>query len=159
MKIQNRQYRQGDVLLERIGSLPKKLQPVDREHGKVVLAHGEVTGHAHTLAEPGTRKLVDGNGAEYFDIKGHDLRFNLPLVRRWKDQVMVDHPELGKIEFSIHDVKIVGDRVIAAGEFGLLKHDEHATQGVPAGLYRGAGATGTVHQREYSPEEIRRVAD
>jgi hypothetical protein len=43
-------YRQGDVLIERIDSLPSKLMPVARESGRVVLAHGEVTGHAHAIA-------------------------------------------------------------------------------------------------------------
>ncbi len=44
-------FRQGDVLIERIDSLPSKLVPVARENGKVVLAHGEVTGHAHAIAD------------------------------------------------------------------------------------------------------------
>lgn len=45
-------YRQGDVLIERISSLPRSLKPIARENGKVVLAHGEVTGHAHAIADP-----------------------------------------------------------------------------------------------------------
>lgn len=53
MKTKNSQihYRQGDVLVERIGSLPAKCKKLDREHGRVVLAHGEVTGHAHAIAD------------------------------------------------------------------------------------------------------------
>jgi hypothetical protein len=34
-----------------------------------------------------------------------------------------------------------------------LQHAEHATQTIEPGVYR------VVRQREYSPEEIRRVAD
>lgn len=44
-------YRQGDVLIERIGSLPSKLKKVARENGRVILAHGEVTGHAHAIVD------------------------------------------------------------------------------------------------------------
>lgn len=44
-------YRQGDVLIERIGSLPATLTKIDRENGRVILAHGEVTGHAHAIAD------------------------------------------------------------------------------------------------------------
>lgn len=43
-------YRQGDVLIQRIE--PKdvsKLKKVPREAGRIVLAHGEATGHAHAI--------------------------------------------------------------------------------------------------------------
>lgn len=46
-------YRQGDVLIERIDSLPAKLAPIAREQGRVVLAHGEVTGHTHAITDKG----------------------------------------------------------------------------------------------------------
>jgi hypothetical protein len=46
-------YRQGDVLLRAVGELPKGCVEVSREkvgpHGRVTLAHGERTGHAHAL--------------------------------------------------------------------------------------------------------------
>jgi hypothetical protein len=44
-------YRQGDVLIERIDALPTKRTKLKREQGRVVLAHGEVTGHHHSLAD------------------------------------------------------------------------------------------------------------
>lgn len=44
-------YRQGDVLIERIAALPAKLTAIPREKGRVVLAHGEATGHAHAIAD------------------------------------------------------------------------------------------------------------
>lgn len=40
-------HRQGDILLIQIPQLPEGLAPVEREEGRIVLAHGEVTGHAH----------------------------------------------------------------------------------------------------------------
>lgn len=47
-------FRQGDVLIEEVSRLPneKKLEEVPREGGRVILAHGEVTGHAHALTDP-----------------------------------------------------------------------------------------------------------
>ena len=43
-------YRQGDVLLMAVKAIPKKAQQVaPDERGRVVLAYGEVTGHAHAL--------------------------------------------------------------------------------------------------------------
>jgi hypothetical protein len=45
-------YRQGDVLIRCIDALPGELTEVPREAGRVVLAHGEVTGHSHAIAAP-----------------------------------------------------------------------------------------------------------
>lgn len=48
------QIRQGDVLIERIAKTEiTKIQP--REDGKIVLAHGEVTGHAHAIVGDGRK--------------------------------------------------------------------------------------------------------
>lgn len=45
-----RHYRQGDVLITEVPSIPKGAKAIPREGGKVVLAHGEVTGHSHAIA-------------------------------------------------------------------------------------------------------------
>lgn len=159
MKTNNQYYRQGDVQIVRIAALPLKLKKAALEGGKVILAHGEVTGHAHAFAATDAEKFTDEKGAEFFTVKGQKIRCTLPVIRRWKQQVMVKHPKLGVIEFAEADVQIVGDQVAVDGDFGLLRHDEHTAHGIPAGTYKGAGMNGTVRQREYSPEEIRRVAD
>lgn len=159
MKKPTTQYRQGDVLIERIAKLPANLAPHAPENGRIILAHGEVTGHAHAFAPGEADKLIGPAGAEFFEIRGTPIEIELPLLRAWKDQVMVRHPKLGVLEFAAADVEVRGKAVRIAGDFGLLQHDEHATQAIPAGFYRGAGAGGTVRQREYSPEEIRNVAD
>lgn len=44
-------YRQGDVLIVPVKSIPRHAEPVARENGAVVLAHGEVTGHAHAIKD------------------------------------------------------------------------------------------------------------
>lgn len=45
-------YRQGDVLLIKIDPnlIPAEAKQAKPEHGRLVLAHGEVTGHHHSLA-------------------------------------------------------------------------------------------------------------
>ena len=45
-------YRQGDVFLIRDDSA-KPGKPIARENGRVVLAHGELTGHAHAISAKG----------------------------------------------------------------------------------------------------------
>ncbi len=42
-------YRQGDVLIRQVVKAAGT-KPIEREGGKVVLAHGEVTGHSHAIA-------------------------------------------------------------------------------------------------------------
>lgn len=44
-------YRQGDVLIRQVKVLPNNATPVDNKKlGRIVLAYGEVTGHAHAIA-------------------------------------------------------------------------------------------------------------
>lgn len=45
-------YRQGDVLVMQTPSIPNHLPPVPRDTGRLVLAYGEVTGHAHVVHGP-----------------------------------------------------------------------------------------------------------
>ncbi len=42
-------FRQGDVLLQRVTKLPEGARPVEWDK-RVVLAYGEVTGHAHAIS-------------------------------------------------------------------------------------------------------------
>lgn len=42
-------YRQGDVLIVETKCVPDGVKPVPLENGRLVLAHGEVTGHAHVV--------------------------------------------------------------------------------------------------------------
>jgi len=89
-------YRQGDVLVIAIDQtdVPADLKPVPREHGRAILAHGEITGHAHAITEdaaelltPG-EQLVDADGARelYLLVHGdepvqlvHDEHTTIPL--------------------------------------------------------------------------------
>lgn len=51
-------FQQGDVIIEKIGDIPtnaKSVKPRQRGH---VLADGEVTGHAHTIAKVKDAKLL-----------------------------------------------------------------------------------------------------
>ncbi len=45
-------YRQGDVLLVAVPAIPDDARPLPRDHGRIVLAFGEATGHAHAIADP-----------------------------------------------------------------------------------------------------------
>jgi len=42
-------YRQGDVMIIKVDSIPTGLEPRKRDNGKIVLAYGEVTFHTHAI--------------------------------------------------------------------------------------------------------------
>lgn len=101
-------FRQGDVLIMRDDSVDlRKGQKLEREQGRVVLAHGEATGHAHAIADQ-TADLYAINEQVYLRVKG---------------------------------------------EGAALRHEEHDTINLPPGKYI------VRRQREYTPEDIRYVAD
>lgn len=63
-----KQYRHGDVFLREVAEIPSAAQPVARDAGRVVLAYGEVTGHAHAFG-PRSRVSMfrdDGSGGHRF---------------------------------------------------------------------------------------------
>lgn len=62
--------RQGDVLLFKIPSLPKGAQDVTPKDGDVILAHGEVTGHAHRIkrAEHPSARIFDLGAERYLQV-------------------------------------------------------------------------------------------
>lgn len=102
-------YRQGDVLIRRVEEIPGGLERVPRENGRVVLAHGEVTGHAHVVE--------------------------------------------GEVEFLAADLEEMEGVFLRVLAEASVVHEEHATLVLPPADYE------VVYQREYAPEEIRRVAD
>ncbi len=60
--------RQGDVLLRRVASVPLDLRPVARDRGRIVLAYGEVTGHAHAIVEPTAELLTSAENERFLRI-------------------------------------------------------------------------------------------
>jgi hypothetical protein len=60
-------YRQGDVLLKKIDRLPAEIQEVQWDD-RIVLAYGEVTGHAHAISTKfATMFTLDGE--RFLDVK------------------------------------------------------------------------------------------
>ena len=63
--------RQGDVMLFKVAELPKGAVVI-KTNGDVILAHGEVTGHAHRIKREQTEKpsarLFDVGAERYLQI-------------------------------------------------------------------------------------------
>jgi len=108
--------RQGDVLISRVVSVDGS--PVKRtasgRGNRIILAEGEVTGHAHAIYQEGAvcHKTAVGTADEQIFVK-----------------------------------------VTAPGKGVAVEHEEHGTVWLQEGDYR------IDHQREYTPEAIRRVLD
>ena len=62
-------YRQGDVLIVAVESMPKGAL-VKREDGSVVLAHGEVTGHSHRIPSRHAKLYRTEEDARFLRVEG-----------------------------------------------------------------------------------------
>lgn len=103
------QARQGDVFIISCDEIDKDAEELPRDEQKrIVLAYGEVTGHAHAIKEDNVRWYRSPANSAVF----------------------------------LHVIETVN-----------LVHEEHTKVKIPPGNYR------VIRQREYSPEEIRTVAD
>lgn len=47
--MKNKHYRQGDVLIVAIDNIPTGVEKARPESGRIILAHGEATGHHHSI--------------------------------------------------------------------------------------------------------------
>jgi hypothetical protein len=65
-----RQYRQGDVLLCAVDSIPPGAKRLPKDGDRVVVARGELTGHAHAFAAFGVRMLRDEGSHRSFLVIG-----------------------------------------------------------------------------------------
>lgn len=88
------QLRQGDVLLVPVDEIPGVARPLRRAGGRVVLAEGEVTGHAHAIRSSAAALL--GTDDERY------LRVAAP--------VSLDHEEHGPIAIAPGTYRVVIQR-------------------------------------------------
>lgn len=68
MKQEREIYRQGDVLIEEIGALPKGLTRREPEDGRIILARGEATGHHHSLDIDAADWWKDDKGGQFLTV-------------------------------------------------------------------------------------------
>jgi hypothetical protein len=156
MNITQKHYRQGDVQLRYVDSLPSKLKAVVRQSGRLVLATGS-GGHAHYIADPDTEMGADADGTRFLTVKGETMKGRWPIIKHTKLHVLVRHPKFGEIAFAESDIKVSGKSAVVDGHFALLIHDSKPVEHYPQALPRGQAEL--MEQSEYNQEEIRRVTD
>lgn len=114
--------RQGDVLLEPISRMPKGRHVlVPRDKGVVVLAYGEVTGHAHGLVAEGVQ-LFECPDAWQNDMP--DDRRVLTVDR----PTYFQHGDLG--EGVIFQAADHGVHLVPPGKYRVRPQGEYTPQGI-----------------------------
>ena len=96
-------YRQGDVLVVPIDELPAGLVPAPRDRkGRLVLAYGEATGHAHVATGEGLRLLClpDDLESMFLHVQGYGR---------------ITHEEHGPIPLPIGYYRVVRQREYVPG--------------------------------------------
>jgi hypothetical protein len=65
------QYRQGDVLLVRVAERDlAEARRIERIEGRIILAYGEVTGHAHAIDAALAELFEERDGTLYLKLDG-----------------------------------------------------------------------------------------
>ncbi|MBA4146622.1 MAG: hypothetical protein H0X66_00795 [Verrucomicrobia bacterium] len=99
-----RQYRHGDVIIEEAEALPSGGEKLPH----TILAHGEVTGHAHRIKESGDADLYLAPGSLFLHVRGPSVTviheehspITLPsgFYRVWRQR-----------EYSPEEIRVVRD--------------------------------------------------
>lgn len=120
------QIRQGDVQLQPVAKLPEGCTELPPEGNRIVLAHGEVTGHAHAIYDHIDQETNPEAASEIAEAA-------IARARLWKAKD--------------------GSRYLEVTKPVTLRHEEHTQHTLNPGIYK------LPTQVEYTPAELRRVAD
>ena len=72
-----RKQQHGDVLLNPVSEIPAGLKKVPAQSGRLILAEGEATGHAHAITEaPGVELLEGEDGRLYLRVTGPEVELS-----------------------------------------------------------------------------------
>lgn len=89
------QYRQGDVFIKQVRSIPKTAERKE-QNDRIVLAYGEVTGHAHAIHDlEAVDVFVTADGRTYLKAK---------------DEATVRHEEHGGIALPAGNYEVTIQR-------------------------------------------------
>jgi len=102
-----KQIRQGDVQLQQVAKLPKGCTEVAQDGKRIVLAHGEVTGHAHAIYD-------------HLDQRADELTENVIARAQAKARLLISP---------------TGERYLDVREAVTLRHEEHAAHVIAPGIY------------------------
>jgi len=87
-------YRQGDVLLIPVNKVPANKKMVERVGGRLILAEGEATGHAHAISNQHASMYATAIGVFLMLEKAAELL----------------HEEHGKIDLPVGNYQVIRQR-------------------------------------------------
>lgn len=141
------QIRQGDVQIQQVTKLPAGCTEIKSEGGRIVLAHGEVTGHAHAIYD----HLKKESERSTYDATFDAVSQTTPREGAAKE---VAEAAIARAQAKARLWKAPnGERYLEVVETVTLRHEEHTQHTLPPGIYQ------LPTQVEYTPAELRRVAD
>jgi hypothetical protein len=143
--------RQGDVLLTPVLSLPVGLKEVPLDKGRIVLAYGEVTGHAHAIADHTRPDFETATGFGALDAHDRPTIGYEALPPRAGEMAIATIAR-AKTKARLWQAP-TGERYLEVVDPVTLKHEEHTPHIITPGFYQ------VPTQVEYTPAELRRVAD
>jgi hypothetical protein len=99
-------FRQGDVLVVACDEVPADAELVARDNGRIVLAYGEVTGHAHAIHSPFAALVA--KGAERF------LKVDKAVQLKHEEHSKIDLPAgnyrvIRQVEYTPEAIRTVAD--------------------------------------------------
>jgi len=103
-------YRQGDVLIMRAPAGTQQGAEIPRDGGRVVLAYGEATGHAHAISESGAALYTLPEAGE--DLS-RLLRLERPAVLRHEEHAEIHIPAGDWIVRRQREYSPEGERQVA----------------------------------------------
>lgn len=158
----NRPYRQGDVPLVPCQKPLGNLQEKARDKGKVILAYGEVTGHAHAIHGDSACVMTTESNKEYLYVGYKAVSTITPeKIEEAHDGISLRVYDISGIIYRMEKdlraqlERAVRNRVSLSFPGETLQHEEHDAIVVPPGWYQLPG------QREYTSADMPaiRVAD
>lgn len=112
------QIRQGDVYLIPVAKLPNGCTHIEPEGGRrFVLAHGEVTGHAHAIYEFTADEKIEQDSAMAAEVATAALE----RARKLRTAQMWVCP--------------AGEWYLEVRRESTMRHEEHSAPQIPAGIY------------------------
>lgn len=128
--------RQGDVLLVPVAAMPEGCKEVPHEGSRIVLMHGEVTGHAHAISDHMDNAISESSEAGWAEA-GRIANNAIALASR--RACLFESPD--------------GLRYLKVTAPVTLCHEEHTAHVIPQGLYV------LPVQMEYTAERMRQIRD
>lgn len=178
------QIRQGDVLLQAIDKLPAGCSEIKPDGNRIVLAYGEVTGHAHAIydhVQPIAAPVSPGSADEIAEaaIARAQSKAKLWIAKNQERYLEVfggNEPQIvhvAELEETTNTAWLIVDekgrkiwfckswcefdeaqnKMLPSLPYENLKHEEHGFHATPVGIFQ------LPTQVEYTPAELRRVAD